>query len=174
MQTEPSDLTTQEIYQLIGMVVLLLQTTERVLRACIAALVSDDEISLYENWMRFDENEAKGTLGFHLRKLSLNAEVREVVEEVLKEFLEKRNNLIHDVRNIDGWNLKSVEGRGAAFVWLRRFAALNTTITRLLLGLMESRHGISPPTTKDEFDREIAEEWAPLAKILLQDDQGEN
>ena len=128
----------REIYVLIGQVVLVSQLAEQVLKACMTFVIQDDDPLTLEKLKSQDQHEKRKTLGYFISKLRRRAAVDDDLDELLSEYLEKRNLLIHNVEAIPEWNLKSQAGRKVAKQFVGRLGYLASETMMIFSGFLRA------------------------------------
>jgi hypothetical protein len=162
----------QEIYMLIGQVILISQIAEQALKACMTFVIQDDDPLTLEKLKSQDQQEKRKTLGYFISKLRRKAEVDVDLDGLLSEYLEKRNLLVHNVEAIPEWNLKSQAGRRVAKQFIERLGYLASETMMIFPGFLrawqvESLPDVSMPLESERLLQELDINYAPLIRVLL-------
>jgi uncharacterized protein YutE (UPF0331/DUF86 family) len=154
----------EKIFAYIGICLAAVQMAERGLQTAIETVLDDPKLKLLEQ----AEPERQRTLGNFLRKLKRRTKVPHHVKEKLYGFLKMRNQLVHDLSSIPGWDLNTEKGRETARRFLTELAILATAVSGLCIALFQI-------WARDEFDEEfyneeffVDETQRQLAKLLGQ------
>jgi hypothetical protein len=90
----------------------------------------------------------------------------------LEKFIDDRNLLVHKADSIPGWNLKTPDGRIAAFLFLKNLQLTNIILLRTFLGLVfhydrKHMYGVLAKVVKDLGLFPDPESQEQLAKQLF-------
>jgi hypothetical protein len=124
------------IYLEIGRTILAVQPTEKAFNA-ITLIVIPDKPFTVEGLAGFDPDKKSKTLGqlkHHLVE-KLKADLDSNFLAALGKLIDDRNALVHNTDAIPGWNLKTTNGRIAAFIFLKNLQLTNILLLRILIGL---------------------------------------
>jgi hypothetical protein len=157
----------------IGRTILAVQPTESALNA-ITLIVIPDRPFTVEGLAGFDPNKKSKTLGqlkSHLvDRLKVNLDASFL--SALERFIDDRNLLVHRADSILGWNLKTPDGRIAAFLFLKNLQITNVLVFNILLGLVfhydrKRMYGVIAKVAKDYGLFPDTESQEQLAKQLF-------
>jgi hypothetical protein len=99
-----------DIYSLIGFTLTYIQSVERNIKFCTTFVLQGDTALTWERLQYIQGQEKKKALGYFLVKVRERAQLFPAFEELLNEFLQKRNDFVHNQDKIPGWNLSNEEG----------------------------------------------------------------
>jgi hypothetical protein len=154
----------QEVLTLLGATLLMVQSAERMLKACMTlALPKGGALTLAE-YERQTTEEAKKTLGYFLTQLRHRVDVHPKLDTELSEFLELRNRLVHNLDAVEGLDFGTPEGRAVADAFIRKTATKAAYIINIFTGLMRAwceQVGIDIPVSQDAFE-EIDSIYKPM------------
>jgi hypothetical protein len=161
-----------ELLLMVGQIVLISQTTEKVIRLCLTFVIQEDAPLTLEKLEFLELKEKKKTIGYFLSELRKRASLDEDFDQLLIEFLEKRNTLIHNVEDVPGWSLENSSGRIEARKFLGKLAFLTVEVLKIFTGLVrawQNQVGIdtSDLEIQSEFFSEIDRQYTPLIDSLL-------
>jgi hypothetical protein len=128
----------KDILTRMGLALLFIQTTERVIQACMTYALPAGGVVTLEMLERLQGDERRRTLGQYLTELRKRVELDDQCDALLEEFLEKRNALIHRIDAIPQWSLDHDQGLGAARRFMDRLIELNAVVLRVFLGLVRA------------------------------------
>ncbi|MGA8655818.1 MAG: hypothetical protein WB586_06680 [Chthoniobacterales bacterium] len=115
-----------KVYAEIGRTILAVQPTDGLFNV-ITLIVVPEKAFRVENLAVLDPNKRAKTLGKlkgHLvEKLKLPFDT--VFLDALEKFIENRNALVHKASTIPGWDMKTPNGRIAAFIFLKNLQLQN-------------------------------------------------
>lgn len=165
-----------EIRELIGTCLLLVQTVERVIAFTLTFVLQRPNMTVRQ-LLEQAEKERTRTIGFFLRELRRRADIRPDFDQVLVEFLEKRNTFVHDLSEVPGWDLTSPEGCSVAKQFLLRFFNISADVL-VVIGAF-ARQWAKQANIRVELDdhpilRAIDETYGPLVDQIFSEKTGEN
>jgi hypothetical protein len=141
-----------DIYSLIGFTLTYIQSVERNIKFCTTFVLQGDTELTWERLQHIDGLERKKALGYFLGKVKERAQLFPAFEELLNEFLQKRNDFVHNQDKIAGWNLSTAEGVLVArkfVVSLLRQAHIVNEIFAALVTKWQVQAKLDAPTTPE-------------------------
>lgn len=120
----------------IGMLVVTMQTTERLIASALTYAIPETRIRSIEDLSSAEERYSKQTLGKLVRQLKMRVEIDDDFTDVLHAFLQDRNSLIHDITRIPGFDLKTKAGLKSAEQFLDNLHANMVTVTKVFMSLL--------------------------------------
>src|SRR5947207_15392683 len=107
----------KEVLMTIGVALLLLQATEKVIRLCMTFVLQKTSSLTLESLLGQEDSERTKTLGYFLAQLRKRTDLDAEFDALLTDFLRNRNDFIHDLSRIPGW----VEGSSERIAIRRQF-----------------------------------------------------
>jgi hypothetical protein len=141
---------TERILTLIGLLILVMQTTETMVDLVLTFVFQGREKLTLEVLERLEREKRARTLGRLVKQMRDRVDINPVLEDLLDSFVEHRNQLTHRLDDVPGWDLETPEGREVACKFLLNLQDENQKIMEIFLGFLiawESQHklGILPP-----------------------------
>jgi len=125
----------RDILAAMGVALLLIQTTEQLLRLCITFVLQKQSPLTLEALERQEKAERKKTLGYFIGELRKRAALQDDLDLLLDEFLEDRNTFVHHVSNVQGWDIRTENGRVVCSAFVGGLIRRTETIMKIFLGL---------------------------------------
>lgn len=155
----------KDILMRVGAALIFVQSAERLIRTCMTFVLQKDEPLTLEKLERQTDAERKKTLGYFLAELRKRAALDEGFDKLLRDFLEQRNLLVHDVDSIPGWNLQSSDGCKRAREFIDAFILSTLEVQKVFFGLLLAWQGQVdfdiPVPPEDEFFAKICRDYMP-------------
>lgn len=120
----------------IGAVLVAMQVAERIIAGALTLVLPPSQIRTLDDLTRESAANHRATIGALLKKLKQRVDLDEDFEEVLTAFLKDRNDLIHDMDRIPGFDLRSRPGLEVADRFLSNLMENTETVTRAFVSLM--------------------------------------
>ncbi len=160
------------ILALMGSTLILLQATEKLISLCMTFVFQKGGPLTIEDLEKQRKDERKSTLGYFLTELRKRAELHIGFDEMLADYLERRNIFVHRVEDVPGWNLDSVEGRMIAEKFVTHLFELTIKMLQIFAGFLrawEKQTGldIPKPLDSEEFFAEVDRIYTPLIDHLV-------
>jgi hypothetical protein len=146
----------------LGITLLLVQTTERLIDTCLTYILQLDGPLTLE--LLSQHRNRKRTLGQVLSAMR-HIDVEDQFDAALSEFLQKRNVMTHRLDDVK-WSLESETGIAAAQAFLSRLLHLNEMIMKVFGGLFDAHARQNPGMpvfTKLPGDRS----YAPYVDLIF-------
>jgi hypothetical protein len=157
----------QDVLLAMGVAVLVLQTTEKVIRLCMTLVLQRQAPLTLEALQEQEESERNKTLGYFLSELRKRADVHEGFDVLLKDFLRNRNDFIHDLSRVPDWGLGSPEQIAKAKQFVHRLIQQSETVLKVFFGLVtawQDQVGMPKPSLPNHaWFAEIEAIYKPLA-----------
>ncbi len=162
----------EDIYSLIGFSLTYIQSVERSINFVTTYVLQDGDPLTLEKLNSIEERERKKALGYFIGKIKEKAQLAPPFEKLLADFLQNRNNFIHNHDKIPGWNLDTEAGVDIAkqfTVNLWRQAHKINEIFAALVSLWQEQAGIylSANPEVEDYIKEIDEKYGALIEILF-------
>lgn len=161
----------RDVLVAIGVALLMIQTTERVIKLCMTFVLQRSNPLTLEALERQKKEERKKTLGYFLGELRKRADLDEKFDALLEEFLERRNVLVHDFGERDEFSLNTPAGLASANVFVHDLIRKAEEVLKVFVGLVQAwqeQTGIGPGNPKGEaFFNEIEAAYKPLVNDLF-------
>jgi hypothetical protein len=140
---------TKRILTFIGLLVLVMQTTETMVDLVLTFVFQGREKLTLEVLERLEREKRARTLGRLVRQMRDRVDIHPALEGLLESFVEHRNQLTHRLGDVPGWDLETPEGRDVACKFLSNLQDENQKIMEIFLGFLiawQSQHklGILP------------------------------
>lgn len=159
------------VYVEVGKAVAIIQTADRLLKGVLLLVFPGEEFNDLALMQKNEKLLNRATLGKLIRILRTRVVLHEHFDQILSQYLEDRNSLIHDWDEIDGWE---EESNATAFcIHVQKQAAY---LVYVLLGFMRSW---SEQTDIEKIDEDYPElrklfqeidfKWKPLAREFVED-----
>ena len=161
-----------DIYSLIGFALAFIQGVEKQIAFCTTYVLQDDGELTLEKLLSKQKLERTKTLGYFLAKIRERVKLSVGFDDLLKEFLGNRNALVHNMDQIPGWDLKSVEGVEAAKRFVVTLLRQSYQVSKILVALTnewQSQIGVQvavPDEHKAFFD-EVDNEYGPFVGSIF-------
>ena len=164
----------KEILAQVGTALVVLQAVEQIIRLVTTYVIQGPEPLTIEYLESLDRKERNKTIGFLICKLRERVDLDETFDNTLRQFLEMRNSLVHNLNEIPGgWSLDSEQGRDLAQKFLSKFGHAINVVLSVFLGLIRSWQeqvgmndadiGIPP----DPLFQKIDTEYKPLVENIF-------
>jgi len=162
----------QQILTSMGVTLILLQSTEKIINLCMTFVFQNSSRLTLEALELQQKEEQKKTLGYFLRELRKRADLAPEFDQLLRDFLNHRNTFIHKLSDLPGWDLDSPEGRQIAERFISKLTNLNQRVLGIFIGFLrawERQVGMntSVPLGSEEFFAEIDRIYTPLIDDLV-------
>lgn len=141
-----------DVYSLIGFTLTYIQSVERNIKFCTTFVLQGETELTWETLQHINGQERKKALGYFVGKVKERAQLFSAFEELLNDFLQKRNDFVHNQDKIPGWNLDTEEGVLGArkfVVSLLRQAHVVNEIFAALVTKWQIQAKIDAPTTSE-------------------------
>ena len=119
------------LYSWMGICLAFVQLAERTLQQAIETVLDDPIVRLSEQ----NESARKQTLGDFLKKLKKRVKLDYDLKERLYDFLRMRNQFVHDLAEVPGWDLNTIEGRNTSQLFFTELTMEALYITALFTEL---------------------------------------
>jgi hypothetical protein len=165
--------TPQQKDTLVAMAValLLIQTTERVIKLCMTFVLQRSSPLTLEILERQEKEERRKTLGYFLGELRKRADLDPGFDALLEEFLEKRNILVHHFGAINEYSLNTEAGLAAGNAFVHRMIQVTESVLKVFIGLTQAwqeQVGMPAGITPDHpFFTEIEKAYKPLVNEMF-------
>ena len=155
----------------LGATLLLVQSAEHMIKFCMQLVLQRDGEGLtYEILKDQERAEAKKTLGYFLVQLRQRVELAPEFDEQLREFLELRNTLAHNLADVPGVGFSKPHELPAAKAWCLRLAGLANHVLNVFAGLARAwqrQVGLPDLMGDHEVFQKIDAEFSPLVDQMF-------
>jgi hypothetical protein len=157
-----------DILIVVGTILLLLQTVERVL-ALVMSFVFQKPNMTPQKLFEEDRKNSKRTAGQLLTELRKRVDVHPSFDKTLMLYLEGRNTFVHNLGDIPGWNLSSAEGRRVAMRFLMHLERRSTRVLFVFgaLARLWAKEAEIKVDFDHEFLRELEAKYGPLVDVIF-------
>lgn len=162
----------EDVYSMMGFALCQIQATERTFKFITTYVLQDGDDLDIEKLQSINKRERKRTLGYFMVKIRGRAQLHPSLDILLQDYLDDRNDFIHNQRDIPNWNLDSEEGTAAAKVFIMRLIRKSHKISEILMALIinwQAQTGINLPdisADQDYFD-EIDQRYGHLVDVFF-------
>ncbi len=153
-----------------GVAVLLVQTTERVIRLCMTLVLPKDAPLTFEKLQQQKESERNKTLGYFLSELRKRVDLDEHFDLLLKEFLKNRNDFIHDLDRVPGWGFSKPQNVVASKKFVYQLIHQADNVTKVFSGLIrawQEQTKMDIPGPEHEYFDEIDKTFKPIVDRIF-------
>lgn len=161
----------QDVLLAMGVAVLHMQITEKVIRLCMTLVLPKETPLTFEALEKKNKSERNKTLGYFLSELRQRADIHDGFDALLEEFLKNRNDFVHDLSRVPGWQLGSREQTAKARKFVHQLIEQSDAIVKVFLGLIsawEAQVGMPKHSTpSDAFFDEIETVYKPLVDQIF-------
>lgn len=152
-----------------GLALVLLQAVEKILRLAMTFVLQKGD-SLTSDMLRAQEAaERAKTLGYFLSELRKRASLDDSLDALLTEFLKNRNDFIHDLSRVPGWNLQG--DTAAALTFVRELISQAERVMKVFTALIlvwQERTGLTAPETPHhDWFRSATNTYGPIVDDLF-------
>jgi len=145
----------KDLLMRMGACLLLVQQTESILRFCLTFVLQKQSPLTLEVLENQRSAERKKTLGYFLTELRKRADLDEGFDLLLSDFLTRRNQFVHNITELEGWDRSTESGRKVALNFVNILTRQAVKISQILSGLMmawQEQAGLDVPTSKEMED----------------------
>lgn len=121
-----------------GVALLQIQMTERVLRLCMRWVLPKQSPVTLELFERQELLERRKTLGYFVAELKKRVGLDDGFEALIDEFLERRNAFVHGLFDVSGFSTETDEGLAVAESYVAQVLNVTEKVMYSFLGLMSS------------------------------------
>lgn len=154
----------------IGTTLLLVQTVERMLRMTMTWVFQKRSPLTIEALEAQREAERKKTIGYFIAELKKRADVHPLLEANLSHFLTMRNQFVHNLSDIPGWDTHTEEGQKIALKFVNDLFHLSQALLKIFAALLRSwgeQIGSGVPLPDNEFFADVEANYKPLVDALF-------
>ena len=156
------------LLKIMGLTLLQLQAAEKVIRLCMTYVLQRQPLTL-ESLQAQEASERTKTLGYFLAELRKRADVHDGFDELLKSFLNNRNDFIHDLSRVVTGGTTSPEGVDAATKFVHNLMNQTDKVTKVFTGLVlawQVEADFPPPPRHEWFD-DVDATYRPLVDSIF-------
>jgi len=160
----------KEVLIAMGVALLLLQTTERLIRLCMTLVLQKGEVLTLEVLQQQEECERNKTLGYFLAELRKRVEIDVRFDLLLKDFLKNRNDFVHDLTRVPGWGFKKAQDVTASKEFVYWLICQSEKVNKVFSGLIrawQDQSGMVLPVPKDEFFDDVEVNFKPIVDQIF-------
>lgn len=133
---ESADVVLPLVYSAIGLALTHAQSTEALLKM-VTTFVIPNKSHTWDSYQTLSATEKKKTLGYFIGLVKSRTKLYPKLEDMLSEFLQARNDFVHNPSIIPGWNLQTVDGRGVAERYCLQFMYKALHLQHVFMALTE-------------------------------------
>lgn len=161
----------KEVLEAMGVALLMLQAAEKIIRLCMTFVIQKSDSLTIDVLIEQEEAERKKTIGYFLSELRKRAEVHESFDGLLSDFLNNRNDFVHDLSRVENWDLRSVAGSKEARRFVDKLIWQTDQVIKVFSGLVmawQEQTGISnTPIPDNEWFAEVGRAYKPSVDLLF-------
>jgi len=160
----------QEVLVAMGVAVLLLQTTERVIRLCMTLVLQKDQPLTLEKLQQQEESERNKTLGYFLSELRKRVDLDQHFDQLLKDFLKNRNDFIHNLNNVPAWGFRKHQNVLASREFVYQLIHQSENVTKVFAALISAwveHNKLDVPVPDHEYFDEIETTFKPVVDRIF-------
>ena len=162
----------EDIYSLIGFTLSYIQSVESNLSFVTTFVLQDAEPLTLEKLNSIIEKERKKALGYFMTKVKERARLAPALENLLAEFLQNRNDFIHNQDRISGWSFDTEEGLSVAKQFTLNLLFQGHKINEIFATLVnrwQEQTGIYPPNSHgaEEYLQELDKKYGEFINIFF-------
>ena len=109
-------------------------------------------------------------MGYFIAELKKRVDVHPSLEEGLSKFLTMRNQFVHHLSDIPGWDTDSDEGCAESMKFVNQLFNLSQTILKVFAGLIRSwqeQVNLDIPVPESDFFEEVDAKYLPLVNAMF-------
>lgn len=155
----------KEVLVAMGVALLILQTTERVIRLCMTLVLPKDGALTLESLQQQEESERYKTLGYFLAELRKRVNIDAEFDLLLRDFLKNRNDFIHDLSRVRDWGFKKAQDVASSKEFVNRIIRQSERVTKVFSGFIrawQEQIGMDLPVPEHEFFDDIERNFRPI------------
>jgi hypothetical protein len=152
----------------LGATLLNIQTAEKIIRFCLTYVIQRQELTV-ESLQTQEADEARKTIGYFLAELRKRVEVEVAFDEVLRQFLNLRNIVVHNLDKEPRWGLEKANYESSA-EFLDQVSDVTWEVINVFAGLMRAyqrQTGIKTSFDNDDVLVEIEQKYADRASQIF-------
>jgi hypothetical protein len=160
----------QKVLMHLGAALLTIQGAERTIGFCLRCCLPDDASLSMETYVDAAGALQKRTLGQFLAVLRTRVDLDDSFDAVLRDFLERRNQLIHRADDIPGWDIATPAGCDAALQFIDTTFRLAQRVTFVFAGLARKwaeQNEIKAALPDDPFFVKLDNFYKPMVDELF-------
>lgn len=162
----------ENIYSIIGLTLVYLQSLERNIRFCTTFVLQGDAELNWHRLQNIEKDEGKKALGYFVGKVRERAMLHPSFDELITSVLRDRNDFVHNMDKIPGWSLNTPEGTDVALAYalslIRRAHRVNEILAALLLQWqVQANIHVETTADQDAYFQEIDRRYGHLVGPLF-------
>jgi hypothetical protein len=149
-----------KILQTIGVLILVTQTTERLINSALTLCLADGELITAETLAKDKATYRKATLGRLIKVIKERTDLSEDFDQVLTAFLDDRNTLIHDLQRMGGFDQRSEESLDRMERFLANLNSNMEVVTKVFMSLLfewSGQVGLAGDIDREKIRRVLGE-----------------
>jgi len=156
----------KDVLTLMGLVLLQLQTAEKLIRFCMTFVFQKNSSPLTIDILKNQEqSERKKTIGFFLKELRKHVSIHESFDKLLVDFLNNRNDFIHDLSRVQNFDLYSSDNAQEAKQFLYTLFGQTDKVVKVFSGLIMSWQEQCMPNSIQFTQKKLSENTELFSEI---------
>jgi hypothetical protein len=154
----------------IGTTLIVVQMVEHMLRLTMTFVFQKTSPLTLEAVEVQKEAERKKTIGYFIAELKKRVDVDPSLEDGLSTFLTIRNQFVHNLSDIPGWDTETEEGQAVAMKFVGQLFNVSRTLLKVFAGLVrawQEQVQMDIPVPANEFFEEVDTKYKPLLDELF-------
>jgi len=158
-----------ENLQAMGVALLQIQAAEKVIRLTMTFILPKSEQLTIDLLKEQEEAERTKTLGYFLSQLHKRTNVHESFDALLKDFLKNRNDFIHDLSRVPGWDFTAdgTEAREFVHKLIWQTEKVMKIFSALIMAWQEQIGMVDAPPPDHEWFTDVEKTYKPLIDELF-------
>jgi hypothetical protein len=164
---------TKEILAAIGVLIVVMQITEKLVDGVITYVLQGKERLTFEVLSRLQREQQSRTLGRLVKQMRERVDLHPGLDKLLTDFVLHRNQLTHRLDDVQGWDLVAKEGRKVASRFLSQLRSENQKVLEIFTGFQDVFAALinvcadkAIPASDSPIDKEKAERWGKALALL--------
>jgi len=145
--------TFEDVHSMMGMTLCYIQFVEKHIKFITTFILQNGEALDLDKLNSLNNKESKKALGYFIGLIKSRADVIPELEELMANFLQNRNDFIHNHDEIDGWDLDTEEGVKVAKSFMSKLLLQGQKLNHIFVALTcrwQEQTGIYPPTANGD------------------------
>lgn len=161
-----------DVHSMIGMTLCYVQFVEKHIKFITTFVLQNGEPLDLDKLNSINKQESRKALGYFLGLIKKRADVIPELEELMANFLQNRNDFIHNHEKIEGWDLNTEAGIKVAKVFMSKLLLQGQKLNHIFVALTcrwQEQVGVYPKVEHEDEDliNKIDAEYGPLVDLMF-------